>query len=577
MIVSGSWCIMFLCRVDGDYDYFDTFPEFHSSTLDASTIVTTLLQDLCTKFDPAVEFPDVNDELYDDSVYSVIVDVLDALLEKADLSLDRSRGVNANSVTTAIRSTLHNDRERLAQANAKNIPKPQLQFLDLIDNSRETPFYPKVRPPKQLHLLQRHANAQENEGSEQLPDIYFEHPFVAEIESFLRHLPHNAYTATGDVSDVPPPLDSVPWEYINDVAALQRMVEEIEVCSEVAVDLEHHSHRTFQGITCLMQLSTREKDYIVDTLMLFRDMHLLAPIFHDKDIVKVLHGCKSDVMWLQRDFGLYIVNCFDTYFAAKTLHFPAFSLAHLLKYYCNVTLNKQYQLSDWRQRPLSAEMLAYARSDTHYLLFVYDCMRRDVFNSFHHKGINSVVELSCRLCMERYEKEYFNPMGYQRLLLRQKAPLSQEQEAVLCALWEWRDRVARDEDESSLYIMSNAELLRVAKCMPTDAARLLSQCAPLSVYPTQHPDSVVVAIQNALGMTGYTATLASLPKQPSLMASAKATCGLPDKRSAFDVATAGSMSICAASRVVGYTTVYELLPRVEKSQAIEVEKNLNLL
>lgn len=37
--------------------------------------------------------------------------------------------------------------------------------------------------------------------------------------------------------------------------------------------------------------------------------------------------------------------------------------------------DKRYQLADWRQRPLSPEMEAYARADTHYLLFIYDKMR----------------------------------------------------------------------------------------------------------------------------------------------------------------------------------------------------------
>ena len=37
---------------------------------------------------------------------------------------------------------------------------------------------------------------------------------------------------------------------------------------EFAVDLEHHSYRTYQGFTCLMQISTRERDYVVDTIAL---------------------------------------------------------------------------------------------------------------------------------------------------------------------------------------------------------------------------------------------------------------------------------------------------------------------
>ena len=37
--------------------------------------------------------------------------------------------------------------------------------------------------------------------------------------------------------------------------------------------------------------------------------------------------------------------------------------------------DKRWQLADWRVRPLSAEMLRYARMDTHFLLCIYDRLR----------------------------------------------------------------------------------------------------------------------------------------------------------------------------------------------------------
>ena len=35
-------------------------------------------------------------------------------------------------------------------------------------------------------------------------------------------------------------------------------------------------------------------------------------MFADPGALKVLHGSDSDVVWLQRDFGLFLVNMFDT-------------------------------------------------------------------------------------------------------------------------------------------------------------------------------------------------------------------------------------------------------------------------
>lgn len=68
--------------------------------------------------------------------------------------------------------------------------------------------------------------------------------------------------------------------------------------------------------------------------------------------MKVLHGADMDIEWLQKDFGIYVVNMFDTGQASKFLQFPSSGLAYLLKEFCNVTANKEYQTADWRKRPL---------------------------------------------------------------------------------------------------------------------------------------------------------------------------------------------------------------------------------
>ena len=95
----------------------------------------------------------------------------------------------------------------------------------------------------------------------------------------------------------------------------------------------------------------------------------------DAGVVKVLHGCNRDVMWLQRDFGVYLVNVFDTGQAARALGYPSFGLLHLLQRFCGVTPDKALQKADWRVRPLSAAMRRYAREDTHYLVRVCVCGR----------------------------------------------------------------------------------------------------------------------------------------------------------------------------------------------------------
>jgi ribonuclease D len=50
----------------------------------------------------------------------------------------------------------------------------------------------------------------------------------------------------------------------------------------------------------LLQLSTRDSDWVVDTLALRGQLGpALAPLFADPSVEKVLHGSDNDILWLQ--------------------------------------------------------------------------------------------------------------------------------------------------------------------------------------------------------------------------------------------------------------------------------------
>ena len=118
---------------------------------------------------------------------------------------------------------------------------------------------------------------------------------------------------------------------------LVELVATLKKEKSFAMDLEHHNKHSYQGFTCLLQLSTRTTDYLVDVLTLRAHMGLLNEVTTNMDIV-----------WLQKDFGVYVVNMFDTGQAARVLGFESFGLAYLLKRFCDVIADKQYQRADWR-------------------------------------------------------------------------------------------------------------------------------------------------------------------------------------------------------------------------------------
>ena len=78
---------------------------------------------------------------------------------------------------------------------------------------------------------------------------------------------------------------------------LNELIEDLKSQKDIAVDLEHHAFRSYQGFTCLMQISTREKDYIVDTISLRESLNDLNEVFTDSSIIKVFHGSEHDIRW----------------------------------------------------------------------------------------------------------------------------------------------------------------------------------------------------------------------------------------------------------------------------------------
>jgi exosome complex exonuclease RRP6 len=115
-------------------------------------------------------------------------------------------------------------------------------------------------------------------------DPRFQNPYQYEISK--SDYPPRVFKV--DAPPVPPvPLDSQELIWVDNVTSFKSMVEELKKSTEIAVDLEHHDYRSYYGFVCLMQISTREKDWIIDTLELREELIALNEVFANPNIVKV--------------------------------------------------------------------------------------------------------------------------------------------------------------------------------------------------------------------------------------------------------------------------------------------------
>ena len=423
------------------------------------------------------------------SIATGLTSIVDVQLDRVDDALDRLGAQAAPQSAVSLRHSSNrpaSPRRRLTPAAAAVAFKPQDMFPEAVDNHAPFVLPPPVGVPPELQ-----SRVCMDDGAHPLGDL-------------IREFPAQVWAQQPGEPIPPRALRDTPCTMVDTPEGLARMAAVLAQQDSVAVDLEAHTLRSFQGFTCLMQVSTRQEDYLVDVLALRGAVGpALGPVFHNPRIVKVFHGADGDVIWLQRDFGLYIVGLFDTKQASELLGHAAHNLAHLLQIFCGVSSNKGYQLADWRVRPLSEGMAEYARGDTHYLLYIYDTMRAQLLATpppvpspdAEDKDIDPLMfpesppqcgalaaawTRSAKVALSTYRNAPLAPDAHARISRKAGVPLTGRSKAVLQALCVWRDSVARSLDEGTGYIMPNRVMVRLADAAPETGVEVFESLRELS-------------------------------------------------------------------------------------------------
>lgn len=114
--------------------------------------------------------------------------------------------------------------------------------------------------------------------------IRFRHPYETEILQ-LKY-PASIYQKADPIAYLP--VETTSATFVDTFEGVLDMLKELKAAKEIAIDLEHHDARSYVGLTSLMQISTRERDWIVDTLKPWRqDLEILNEVFADPNIIKV--------------------------------------------------------------------------------------------------------------------------------------------------------------------------------------------------------------------------------------------------------------------------------------------------
>lgn len=255
-----------------------------------------------------------------DDLFESLVEANDALLEQVDSCLDEASGLKKNrkpvlppsmqqgnpvvsSWNKSSRSGGQQEDNKLRFLHAKNILRPQLRFKDKPDNSN-VPFIPIIKEkPNALKPLEEYGSCEMDVSDDPgVPvalanfihqqrihergtecELSTAHPYQYELEEFQP----DSEDMNSREEQMYKPFDETDFVFVDSVEKLSRLVAVLKGVEEFAVDLEHHSFRSFQGFVCLMQISTRDEDYLIDTIELRSELPVLNEAFTDPRILKV--------------------------------------------------------------------------------------------------------------------------------------------------------------------------------------------------------------------------------------------------------------------------------------------------
>lgn len=289
---------------------------------------------------------------------------------------------------------------------------------------------------------------------------------------------------------LPPPL------LVAEPESLARLLAALAREPAVGVDTESNSLYAYRERVCLIQFSTAAQDFVLDPLAL-PDLSALGPLFANPAQQKIFHAAEYDLICLKRDYDFKFANVFDTMVAARTLGWPRLGLGAILQERFGVSMNKRFQRANWGERPLTAELLDYARLDTRYLV----PLRAELAAELAAAGRTQEAQEE----FERLERVTgaapippggdggVNPHAFWRV--NGARDLAPHQAAVLRELFLYREHQAEHADRPPFKIMSDQTLMDIARAAPGTLEALEGLAGMTPAQIRRHGASLLQAVR----------------------------------------------------------------------------------
>tara|TARA_R110002012_G_scaffold223882_1_gene395885 strand:+ start:204 stop:2057 length:1854 start_codon:yes stop_codon:yes gene_type:complete len=183
-------------------------------------------------------------------------------------------------------------------------------------------------------------------------------------------------------------------------------ISQLRSCEVVGVDTETTGFNWNDNTLLLLQISTKENNYIFDCTSV--DISILNKMFLSDKVTKIFHNVKFDYKFLRAN-NLNTENVYDTMLADQVIHCGKksikYSLDALLDRYFEIFIDKSTRSSFITHKPgnpYTKQQLRYAFTDTEFLLQIVE-KQQELINEY---DLNEVVKLENQAALAFADIEY---------------------------------------------------------------------------------------------------------------------------------------------------------------------------
>ncbi|HEX8843521.1 MAG TPA: HRDC domain-containing protein [Pyrinomonadaceae bacterium] len=241
------------------------------------------------------------------------------------------------------------------------------------------------------------------------------------------------------------------------------------VVSETIVGLDTETYwdvAANRSHVSLVQIAAREGDVLVFDLFAI-DVELLRPLIESPAVTMAAHNARFDEGMLI-GAGFRPAAFVDTLRLARSaLRLPSYSLAGVTAHLFGIELDKSFQKSNWKRRPLTRAQLQYAAMDAYITLRVYDQLQRLLTEQ-------GKLELAMRAATLAPSS------GETRAPRKRRAPqpppraLTKEERDAVASLKKWRLQTANREHVPAYMICPDRTLEHLVMERPATVEALVS-------------------------------------------------------------------------------------------------------